>query len=195
MARPLSLDLRWRVAAPLTAGATVREAAARFEVAVTASAAFSSMSGRRLSRLLAARPCSARTSWPIRTALVTTRLASKADGTVRALAADLRVAGIAVAPDTVWRFLRRRGLSFKKTLLTSETDRPDLARRRTRWRTHQHRSDPARLVFVDGSRQSLEWGQDQHDAHPRLEPARHAAAGQGTARPLEDAHLPRRPAP
>src|SRR4051812_9233558 len=37
----------------------------------------------------------------------------------------------------------------KKTLLASETERPDLARRRTRWRTHQHRFDPARLVFVD----------------------------------------------
>jgi transposase len=45
---------------------------------------------------------------------ITTRLASKADWTVRALAADLRAAGIAVSHDTVWRFMRRQGLSFKK---------------------------------------------------------------------------------
>ena len=80
---------------------------------------------------------------------ITTRLASKADWTERALAADLRAAGIAMSHDTVWRFMRRQGLSFKKTMLASETDRADLARRRTRWRAHQHRFDPARLVFVD----------------------------------------------
>jgi transposase len=34
-------------------------------------------------------------------------------------------------------------------LLASETERPGLVRLRTRWRAHQHRIDPARLVFVD----------------------------------------------
>ena len=77
------------------------------------------------------------------------RLASKADWTVRALAADLKADGIAVSHDTVWRFLRRQGLTFKKTLLASETERPSLVRARTRWRTHQHRLDASRLVFVD----------------------------------------------
>jgi transposase len=45
---------------------------------------------------------------------ITARLAAKSDWTVRALAADLRAAGIPVSHDTVWRFLRRQGLSFKK---------------------------------------------------------------------------------
>jgi transposase len=45
---------------------------------------------------------------------VSARLASKVDWTVRALAADLRAAGISVSHDTVWRFMRRQGLSFKK---------------------------------------------------------------------------------
>ena len=31
----------------------------------------------------------------------------------------------------------------------SEQDRPDVARRRERWRRHQARIDPARLVFID----------------------------------------------
>jgi transposase len=31
----------------------------------------------------------------------------------------------------------------------SEQDRPDVARRRLRWKTHQGKLDPARLVFID----------------------------------------------
>jgi len=42
-----------------------------------------------------------------------------------------------------------RDLPSKKTLLASETERPSLARLRTRWRSYQHRFDSARLVFVD----------------------------------------------
>jgi transposase len=34
-------------------------------------------------------------------------------------------------------------------VLASEQDRPDVARRRARWRRHQGRLDPARLVFID----------------------------------------------
>jgi transposase len=37
----------------------------------------------------------------------------------------------------------------KKTLIASERDRPEVARFRRRWRAHQHRVDPDRLVFVD----------------------------------------------
>ena len=42
------------------------------------------------------------------------RLSAKSDWTVRALAADLKSAGINVSHDTVWRFLRREGKTFKK---------------------------------------------------------------------------------
>ncbi|MEG4641605.1 IS630 family transposase, partial [Paracoccus sp. APAP_BH8] len=37
----------------------------------------------------------------------------------------------------------------KKTVLAAETGRPDIARRRARWRRHQHRIDPRRLVFIE----------------------------------------------
>jgi transposase len=37
----------------------------------------------------------------------------------------------------------------KKTLFASEQDRPDVARRRQRWKTYQGRLDPNRLVFLD----------------------------------------------
>jgi hypothetical protein len=70
---------------------------------------------------------------------------------VRPLVADLRTAGIVVSQDTVLRIMRRQDLSFNKTLLVSKTERPDLARRRTRWQTHQHRFDPARWCL------SMKW--------------------------------------
>ncbi len=37
----------------------------------------------------------------------------------------------------------------KKSLHASEQDRPDVARRRVRWKTHQGKLDAARLVFID----------------------------------------------
>ncbi len=37
----------------------------------------------------------------------------------------------------------------KKTLIATEQDRPAVARFRRRWRAHQHRIDPDRLVFLD----------------------------------------------
>ena len=37
----------------------------------------------------------------------------------------------------------------KKTLFATEQDRPDVARKRDRWKAYQSRLDPARLVFID----------------------------------------------
>jgi transposase len=37
----------------------------------------------------------------------------------------------------------------KKSLHASEQDRPDVAKRRDRWKRHQSKLDPARLVFID----------------------------------------------
>lgn len=37
----------------------------------------------------------------------------------------------------------------KKTLIAAEQERPEVARFRRRWRAHQHRIDPDRLVFLD----------------------------------------------
>src|SRR5499427_9591898 len=37
----------------------------------------------------------------------------------------------------------------KKTLFATEQDRPDVARRRARWKKYQNRLDPARLVIID----------------------------------------------
>jgi transposase len=45
------------------------------------------------------------------------RLSEKPDLTLHALLAELRQRGIVVACDTLWRFLRREGISFKKNRL------------------------------------------------------------------------------
>ncbi len=37
----------------------------------------------------------------------------------------------------------------KKTLIASEQDHPDVARRRAQWLRYRHRIDPSRLVFID----------------------------------------------
>jgi putative transposase len=44
---------------------------------------------------------------------------------------------------------RREAQLQKKTLIASERDRPDVARRRAQWTAHQRRVDPSRLVFID----------------------------------------------
>jgi transposase len=42
-----------------------------------------------------------------------------------------------------------RASASKKSLHASEQDRPDVARRRARWRAYQGRLDPKHLVFID----------------------------------------------
>jgi hypothetical protein len=45
--------------------------------------------------------------------------------------------------------LQARGNDVQKSLHAVEQDRPDVARKRERWKRHQHRLDPRRLVFID----------------------------------------------
>ncbi len=76
------------------------------------------------------------------------RIAAAPDLTGRALRAELAERGTKVSYDAVWRFLREERLTFK-SLRAAEQDRPDVARKRERWKRHQRRVDPNRLVFVD----------------------------------------------
>jgi transposase len=114
MARPYSLDLRERVVAAVADGATCREVAALFDVAVssvvkwsgrkrsTGSAAPMAMGGRRFSKLETER------DWLL------LRLAEKPDVTMRELAAELAARGIAVSHVSVWNLIRRQDRTFKK---------------------------------------------------------------------------------
>lgn len=69
--------------------------------------------------------------------------------TLHRLKDELAARGVMVSHNAVWQFLRREGLSFKKTLFALEQGRADIARRRKRWRSCQGRFDPHHLVFID----------------------------------------------
>ena len=115
MARPLSQDLRQRIAAALQSGETTRSAAKRFGVSVATAVRIGQkwrsgyglqpgkMGGHRRPLL-----SGEAADW------IQSRLAEKKDLTMRALAAELAERGIVVTHDTVWRFIRGLGLSFKK---------------------------------------------------------------------------------
>jgi transposase len=117
MARPYSLDLRERVVAAAAAGRSCREVAAMFDVAVssvvkwtgrqraTGSAAAKPMGGKRPLLLTGER------DW------LMARLQAKPDLTLNALRAELAERGLVVSCDTLWRFVRRQGKSFKKNRL------------------------------------------------------------------------------
>jgi len=123
MVKPLSMDLRTRVAAALGEGMTVRAAARRFGVSVASAVRMGQRA--RSGEGLAPRSSGGHRQ-PVLLSVaeaITTRLAAKPDWTVRGLAADLKADGIEVSHDTVWRFLRRQGLSFKKNTVC-QRDRP-----------------------------------------------------------------------
>ncbi len=114
MARPYSLDLRERVASAVLSGGSCRAVSRIFGVSVasvvrwsqraraTGSAAAYAMGGRRPWALEAER------DW------LMARIAEKPDLTLHALLAELAARDVVVCCDTLWRFLKREGVSFKK---------------------------------------------------------------------------------
>lgn len=124
MARPYSLDLRERVAAAVGSGLTCRAVSDLFHVSVasvvkwsqrarqTGSAAAKPMGGHRRFLLEGER------AWLL------ARLAEKPDLTLHALLEELRLRGIVVSCDTLWRFLKREGISFKKNRLRRRAGSP-----------------------------------------------------------------------
>ena len=57
--------------------------------------------------------------------------------------------GTSFAASTIWRFLDRHEMTFKKTAHASEQERPDVAVLRQAWFDAQPDLDPAHLVFID----------------------------------------------
>ena len=115
MGKALSLDLRTRIAAAVAQGAPVRAVAARFQV--SASSAVRLGQKRRAGASLAPAKRGGPRPSPITPAVaewLRARLCEKPDLTMRALASELRERGTPVTHDTVWRFVRRDGLTVKK---------------------------------------------------------------------------------
>jgi transposase len=131
--------------AAVASGLTCRVVAARFGVnaasavkwsqrfRATDSAAAAKMGGRQPLRLAGER------AWLL------ARIAEKPDLTLRAVMAELAERGTPASYGAMWRFFASAGITFIKSLPASEQDRADIARRRSRWKTHQGRLDPRRL--------------------------------------------------
>jgi putative transposase len=115
MTRPLSLDLRERAVASVLAGESCRSVAERFGVAVssvvkwsqrqrtTGSVAPGKMGGHRKPVLDPHR------------AFIIERITQIPHLTLHGLKEELAARGVKVSHNTVWLFLRREGLRFKKT--------------------------------------------------------------------------------
>ena len=68
------------------------------------------------------------------------------------LACELGAMGVRIDPASLSHWFRRNGYRYKKTLLASEQDRPDVAAARREWQTKRPprmRREAHRLVFVD----------------------------------------------
>lgn len=114
MTRPYSNDLRERVVGAVAGGESCRAVAARFGVAVssvvkwsqrhrrTGSVAPDKMGGYRPRVLVAHRD------------FLAERLRQEPHLTLHRLKDDLAARGVEVSHNTVWLFLRREGLRFKK---------------------------------------------------------------------------------
>lgn len=64
--------------------------------------------------------------------------------------------GILCAESAIFVATKKLGLSFnKKTTHAAEEDRPDVADRRSAWRSDQGGLDPAPLIFIDETRAKI----------------------------------------
>jgi transposase len=144
MARPYSNDLRERVVAAVAAGQSCRVAIAVSSVVkwsqryrATGSVAPGKIGGHRRPVLEPHR------------AFIAERIKQISHLTLHRLKDELAPRGVTVSHNAIWQFMRREGLSFKKTLFALEQSRVDITRRRARWKAWQDRFDPKRLVFID----------------------------------------------
>ena len=149
MVRPYSLDLRERVISALETGDSCRAVASRFDLAVSTVVKW----GQRYRKTGSVAPGKygghKRHSLEPHRALVHRLVAARPDQPVRELREALAEHGIELNAESIRRFLHAEGLSFKKSAFALEQDRPEITRRRARWRRHQRSIDPGRLVFVD----------------------------------------------
>ena len=151
MGKPYSVDLRTRVVAAIeTRGLSCNQAAKQFGIGIstaigwmrllreTGSVAPGKMGGHKPKAI----------SGEHRVWLVQ-RIKDR-DFTLRGLVVELAARGLKVDYRSVWEFVHAEKAQLqKKSVVASERDRPDVARRRAQWSKYQDRVDPERLVFID----------------------------------------------
>jgi transposase len=145
------MDLRERAVARIAAGESVRKVARALSVAPSSVVkwtqrlrATGSVAPGKIGGHVPPKIAGAHRAWLV------ARTAAAAF-TLRGLVAELAGRGLRVDYRTVWTFIRREGLSFKKNRAGERAKRSRRARKRGRWKTRQGRIDPRQLVFIDES--------------------------------------------
>lgn len=121
MARPYAKDIRERVVALVLGGSTTRAAAARMQVSVASAVRWAQAA--RATGSSAAKPMGGKRPYVLagQRDFLMARLAEKPDLTLHALLFELRGRGVVVSCDTLWRFLRKEKISFKKNAVRRRT--------------------------------------------------------------------------
>jgi transposase len=120
MTRAYSMDLRERVVKAVLSGATVREVASRFGVAVSTVVKWSQR--QRSTGSVSPKKVGGHRRPFLREQariFIVRRIAEKPDLTIRALQAELLGQGLKVSHDTVWKGLKAEELSCKKNRIRS----------------------------------------------------------------------------
>jgi len=149
MPKAYSSDLRERLIAAVTTGASRREAAELFDVAI--STAVKWLQRLRDTGSSAAKPRGGSTSrLEQHTERILAVIDERPDATLKEILAALGKQRIRTSRSALWRFLGRHDITRKKkSLRAAEQQREDVARARRKWIREQGLLDPARLVFID----------------------------------------------
>src|SRR4029434_2034991 len=142
MGKRYSDDLRKRVVAAVeTGGLSCNRAAKQFGVAVSTAVGW--VRGRRETGSVAPGKMGGHRPKAIsgeHRAWLLQRI--KRDFTLRGLVVELAERGLKVDYRSVWEFVHAEKLSFKKSVVAGERDRPDVARRGILWAKYQGRAEP-----------------------------------------------------
>ena len=151
MARAYSQDLRERVIDAALSGPSLRQAAARFDIGV--STVIGWVGRLRDSGEDSARPQGRPRGLKLdpHKDFLLPLIEAEPDMTIEKMGRRLlEDRGVKASVGTIWTFLARCRLTFKKkTVHASEQDRPDVLKQREEWFEGQLDLDPAKLVFID----------------------------------------------
>ena len=150
MAAPLSQDLRDRVIDAVLGGMSRSGAARRFGVGKSSAIRWVSAACTENRRTPLPMGGNRRRDFAEHREALLKIVDERADRTIDEISAELARQGMAVSHGTVFNWLARIGLTFKKkTLFASEQKRADVAKRREQWPQTCAKLDPRKLVFID----------------------------------------------
>ncbi|TJV15679.1 MAG: IS630 family transposase [Mesorhizobium sp.] len=151
MTRSLSADLRERVIAAIEDGVSTREAARRFRIGISTAGSWYRRYRETGEKEARKQGQPSRSKLDAHEAFILGLIEDAPDITLAEIGERLAAErGVRAASSTVWLYLDRRGITFKKkTAHAAEQQRPDVLRRRRTWFDGQLDLDPERLIFID----------------------------------------------